>query len=161
MQRGARARPRRETVPDDLRRRESGASLMGRWALVPALALLSAAGCESIVGGAPREEAHIRVESDDAAEVEVATSVAFIVQSGVVVLVEADTQRVALPHDEEIPFTESQRLYVSVGPVDGGVATVRMRVWVDEERWFDSERLVGGEEIPTMEFVYRYRKSGR
>jgi hypothetical protein len=98
----------------------------------------------------------VRVEAAEAGEATVTTSTAFVVAAGGVELADADTQQVTLPFDMEFALADSRRFFVSVGPPEGELAELRLRVWLDGRSWFDGARELGGD-VPSMDFVYRYR----
>ena len=126
-----------------------------RWAAASLLVAVMG-GCGSISSSPTPESARVHMESADASAVDLVTSVLFSVRGGGVELLEADTQRVSLPFDDDFTLSEAQRFYVSVAPVEAMAATLHMRVWIDGESWYDSTRPLGGEEAGSMEFVYRF-----
>lgn len=125
---------------------------------ITALVAMVAGGCDTLTGSGPPEGARLHIESVDADEAVLVTSLAFGVQGGTVALIEADTQRVALPFDGRFTLTEARRFYVSATPLNTDGASMRMAVWIDETSWFDEARILD-DDAPAMEFVYRYRQA--
>jgi hypothetical protein len=134
------------------------ASLAGRPFPLTATVLLlaSAAGCDSTAASSPPETARVRVERADPGEAVVVTSTSFTIAGSEADLIEADTQQVTPPFDMTFSLTEARRFFVSIGPTEGEVAELHMRVWIDERSWFDEVRELGVDP-ETLEFVYRYQ----
>lgn len=120
------------------------------------LLLASALGCDSTAASSPPETARVRVERADAGEAVVITSTLFSIAGSEVDLIEADTQQVTPPFDMTFSLTEARRFFVSIGPTEGEVAELHLRVWIDERSWFDEVRELGVDP-ETLEFVYRYQ----
>ncbi len=136
-------------------RRAPNASLV---ALV-VVTLLSAPACDVLTGSAEREEAEVEITALASAQaVTMVTSTLFsVVSGGDVVLLEADTQVVALPFLRTFRLDGGNRFFVSVGPSEpGDTASVHMAVDIDGRSWFDEERTLGVDSIGTMTFVYRF-----
>jgi hypothetical protein len=115
-------------------------------------------GCDALTGSTERKEARVEVTPlGEEGSLSMVTSTSFSVGGDRVLLIESDTQVVALPSTHIIPLDDQRRFFVSVGPaVEGDTTTVQMEVWIDDAPWFLEQRTLGVDSIGTMTFVYRF-----
>lgn len=127
------------------------------------VAYLSSA-CESLFLHDEPEQVTVRIDSQDAGSVEVVTSMFFFYLTDPdcpncapnVQLAEADTATRTLPYQETWRFTDRQQFFVETYPTQEDSVTLRLRVEIDGQSWYDDSRKLGAPE--TLRFVYQFRE---
>lgn len=103
----------------------------------------------------PPELASLSLEGSTGDSVMVVTSTRFTPAADdpeAVNLEAADTSVVALPYQEDYPLSgEPVRFFAWVASPDGTGVTVRMRVYIDSEEWYDQTRDVA---VRPHQFVF-------
>lgn len=143
--------------------------------------VIAAAGAAPVLGacdllntpGGEPEEVAIHIESSDVSDVNVVTSMNFLVIPNSecpeecpenIELVQADTANPAVPFDEAYRFTDRLQFFVEAFPSGDQPVTLSMRVTIDGRVWYDDFRTLappdGGSDRETLRFVYRYREGG-
>ena len=139
---------------------------------VAALAPLGACDLLNTPGGEP-DEVSVVIESSDASQVSVVTSMDFLTVPNPecpeecpssIELVRADTADAALPFDRSYRFSSKLQFFVETFHLGDEPVTISMRVTIDDRVWYDDFRTLsptGDEgERETLRFVYRYREGG-
>jgi hypothetical protein len=129
-----------------------------------ALVLIAAsllAGCGLLEDPSP-EQARLVIQGDAGKQVRVITStkfVAAVTEEGLtrVVIIEADTTFVTLPHDVTFSLKNDQRFFAEAARQDDDVQSLRMEVYVDRRKQFDEGGpLVVGQ---PYRFVYTFNQA--
>ena len=130
-----------------------------RWWTGSAVLVSSLLGCDVGLGEDQPETARIEVTSDMPVTVDLLSSTDFFTRTdGTLDTGSSDTERVELPYEQDVDLADPARLLVRVSlPADSLQASVRMRVFLDGERWYDeTEDLGSSESRSLMQFVYLF-----
>ncbi len=144
-----------------------------RTSFVLALAFVSLSGaCDTLTGNREPEVAHIWIRSTDVSEVTLIISQWFIHQpnpecptacEATIQLVQSDTSKVSLPFEGSYPFNFRLQFFAETFPVEPEVATLSLRVDLDDKEWYNGSRALQPEnddgEPETLRFVYQYTRA--
>jgi hypothetical protein len=129
--------------------------------LVASAAALGGAGCGLLESRVP-EEAHVIIEGGAGEPVRVITSTKFVAglsEQGNMraVVIDSDTAITTLPYESRHRIRADQRFLVQAEPVDGEVASFRMRVRIDAELKYDVRGLLTSG--APFRFIYTFNQS--
>ena len=137
--------------------------------LVATVVMLGA--CDSLILDREPEGVHVEIDSSDVSDVVLVTSRVFVEVvdpecptagcNTIIQLVDADTNVVSLPFAQSYSFNSRLQFFAETYPVALVPATLSMKVFLDDEEWYNDSRLLVTEnadgERETLRFVYRYR----
>jgi hypothetical protein len=76
-------------------------------------------------------------------------------------VLDADTATVAVPSRHRLLFTRDFKYFVEVFPAGGATATVKMRIDIDGEEWYNEARELRSDGVKgqeTLQFVYQWQE---
>ena len=128
-------------------------------------------GCDTLILDREPEGVHVEIDSSDVSDVVLVTSRVFVEVvdpecptagcNTIIQLVDADTNVVSLPFAQSYSFNSRLQFFAETYPVALVPATLSMKVFLDDEEWYNDSRLLVTEnadgERETLRFVYRYR----
>lgn len=121
--------------------------------LVPALLL---GGCIFFEDEGRPDRARLDLEGGGSSSMELIVSTDFLVVQGSVSFQEADTTVVSLPFSETYPLSGPARIYVRAANLQDQRESFGMKVWIDDESWYNESRPLDPGEA--FEFFYRYNE---
>jgi hypothetical protein len=128
--------------------------------LLVAVSLLTS-GCAWFDDPSP-EEARVFITGDPGKQVRLIISTRFVAsvnEQGItrVVIIEADTTLITLPHDHVYSIGEDQRFFVEAARQDADFQSLRMEVYIDSRRQFEE----GGPLLTDQpyRFVYTFNQA--
>jgi len=134
---------------------------MKRLAFVLAAVSLLAGGCSWFDDPSP-ERARLLITGDPGKQVRLIISTRFVAavnEQGItrVVIIEADTALITLPHDRVYSIEDDQRFFVEAARQDTDFQSLRMEVYIDSRKQFEEGGpLVMGQ---PYRFVYTFNQA--
>jgi hypothetical protein len=134
------------------RKRTLGSALL----LLPVLLFSVGCGILTTEAGRP-ESARVVLSQADGLPLRLDTSLNFIVtQSQELNFQELSVDTVTVPFEKDYDIRQYLRFYVRATNIQPETVTVRMRVNIDGESWYNEMKTLATDE--TAQFVYRYRE---
>lgn len=149
-------------------------AIMPSRALVLAFCCIAAIACDNLGLSGEPERLHVEVDASGADRIVLVSSTNWIYTTDpacnpneqqcpqVLRVLDADSVPLDVPISRTFEFGREFRYYIAVFPADGVTATVRMKIDIDGEQWFDEARElrpIGDDgEQEALEFIYRWRQ---
>ena len=134
---------------------------MKRLAVLAAVASLVVNSCGWFDDPSP-EQARVFINGDPGKQIRLIISTRFVAavnEQGItrVVIIEADTALITLPHDRVYSIQEDQRFFVEAARMDADFQSVRMEVYIDSRKQFEE----GGPLLTDQpyRFVYTFNQA--